>query len=200
VRRGEGRFERVARQRFAEPHDVGTPHPAAAVRDRVEIEPVIERPALAAARAARLAQRPVKFEDVVRACPPVQRVDVLRDEREARYAALERRQRDVRRGGFDARVGAPSFVVPVPHHARLAGETRGRSEFLEAPVPPQAPGAAERREPALGRDSGARQNAHGSGGGEPRANVLSGNLHANANLGARANSIRLCPRAVTGPR
>jgi len=120
-RGGERFLERGARQRFPEPDDVRPPPAAARVRERVERH-LVDRTPRVARGAARLAQRAVQLEHAPRAGAMVQRVDVLRDQREVGRARLEGRQRAVRRRRLDVRVGTASLEIPRPDQHRIARE------------------------------------------------------------------------------
>ena len=103
----------------------------------------------------------VVLEDTLAAGPLVQPIHVLRNERESRHTAGERRQRVV----TGVRVGlANQFTtefVPVPDELRITLEGFGRGEILGVEIGPE-PGqrVTKRGDPALRGDPRAREHAN----------------------------------------
>ena len=169
----ERALERAGRERLPEPHDVRAPAATARVlgrRDAVALdarEHVVERHAFAAPRARRVSQCAVQLEHVLRAGEAVERVDVLRREREVAHAPLELGERRVRRRRTHRRMRLAAFRVPRPHESRIAREAFGGRELFDAVRTPEPAHAAERRQPAFGGDAGTGEHHHGARRTEP---------------------------------
>src|SRR5581483_10148054 len=117
----------------------------------------LERLGVAAPETARGAQRAVDLDHLAGAGSFVQAVDVLRDHRLHEARALELGERAVRRVRLRVRQHSESLRVEVPHLLRVAAEGLDRG-VLHRVVPRPDPGRRpEVRDPALGRDAGARQ-------------------------------------------
>jgi hypothetical protein len=171
-----GARDRIGRQHFVEPHDVGSQECAAtrATRRLVRGDRVVPaRDDLAVARAAHPRQRAVQLDDgpASRAC--VEAVDVLRRQQEAGDATLDRRERDMTRVGRRGEHRRTPLGVPVPHQLWIARERRGRGELERVEARPQSgERIAERRDARLGRHARAGQHDDPAraceGGGERR--------------------------------
>ena len=92
----------------------------------------------------------------LRAGPLVQIVDILRDEQElARPFLIQPRQRPMRRVRLDGPELGPPLVVEGVDQRRIARESLGRADILDAMPLPQPVGPAKGREPAFRGNTGA---------------------------------------------
>ena len=101
----------------------------------------------------------MEFDDIVRARTLMQPIDILRNQREVRHAALqfgERRMAGIRLRRTHA--FAPPFV-PVPYQRRIALERLGRRQFFRTEACPQSGLCfTEGRDTAFGAYAGTGEN------------------------------------------
>src|SRR5215469_13380633 len=100
----------------------------------------------------------------------MQAVDVLGDESELVSALLEARQSTVAGVRLEPCDHLAAPVVPFPDKFRVAGERSWRGQVFGSVTSPQAACAAEGRNAAFGRYSGARERGDSRGRSQQIAN------------------------------
>ena len=110
----------------------------------------------------------MQFENAARPGAQVQRVDVLRGEREVAGERLQPRERVVTGIRPRAAVRRQALVVPPPHQHRIPVEALRRGKLLDAAAAPQSAGSAKRRKAALRRDAGSREHEERTSGAQTR--------------------------------
>ena len=141
------------------------PARAAAIADGFGdyIVPILENPV--GIIAADFQQLAMHMQQLAAAGALVEVVDVLGDEQEfALVFALEAGQRPMGGIGLDARhlQMLSALVVKLVNQMRVAGESLGRGNILDAMFLPQAVGGAEGADARLGGNAGAGQHDDGT--------------------------------------
>src|SRR5262249_45945369 len=115
---------------------------------------------------ARPANTSVQLNNALASCPPVQAVDILRDQREApvrKVRSFQLSQGEVAGIWLHGGQLLAPLIVEAPNESWIPAKSARRGHFFDAMAFPQSAGPAKRRHSTLGRNSRAGQRGHALG-------------------------------------